>query len=119
MLATDYVLGIDPGAKGAICLLSPIEDPIFLDMPASAKEWRYYYRWLLGHAADIYMSACEDVHSLYGMSAKSNFEFGGYVRTIQTVTQMALGQIIPLKLIQPKVWQADVGLSFPKRSIDS
>ena len=114
MLTTDYVLGIDPGAKGALCLLSRTGEVKFKDMPKTYKEWRLVYRWLLSYAADLAQVACEDVHSLYGMSAKSNFQFGGMVKTIQTIVGMAVGDYAPYQLIQPKQWQKEIGLVFPK-----
>ena len=53
----------------------------------------------------------EDVHSLFGMSAKSNFQFGRNVGIIYAVLA-ATGQGIDL--VTPKVWQKEIGAVLPK-----
>ncbi len=53
----------------------------------------------------------EDVHSLYGMSAKSNFNFGKNLGIVETLLKL---QGIPMEIVQPKKWQAAVGVDIPK-----
>ena len=116
MDAVEFVLGIDPGRKGALCLLSAAGTPYWIkDMPGSYSEWRVLAD-TLNHLPSIIHTACEDVHSLYGMSAKSNFQFGGWVKTVQTIVGMSLPMDSLYEMIQPKKWQKDIGLSFPKGS---
>jgi hypothetical protein len=55
----------------------------------------------------------EEVHSLYGMSAKSNFSFGSAVGRIQTILNISH---TGWDLVQPKVWQKEVGIKFPPKS---
>lgn len=60
--------------------------------------------------SDIPMIMIEDVHSLHGMSAKSNFQFGrnvGLIHGILAITK------IGIDLVAPKVWQKEVGVSVP------
>lgn len=103
-------LGIDPGAKGSLCILDPYGDITFSPTPHAFKSSYELFRNLKLMIATIGSFAAvgvEDVHSLYGMSAKSNFTFG---RNVQAVTSLL--QHIPLEyeLIQPKIWQVAVGI---------
>jgi hypothetical protein len=114
MDSVEFVLGIDPGRKGALCLLSYDGEPYWIkDMPGSYADWRVLSQ-TLNHLPSIIHAACEDVHSLYGMSAKSNFQFGGLVKTVQTIVGMSLPMNCLYEMIQPKKWQKDIGLVFPK-----
>jgi len=100
-------IGIDPGAKGALCLLDPSCEPLFIDLDPK-KQAAHTIVTTLKHAP--YMKgakvALEDIHSLPGMSAKSNFTFGGMFWRIKTILEC-----VPLtyELVQPKVWQKAVG----------
>ncbi len=49
----------------------------------------------------------EDVHSLPGMSAKSNFSFG---RNVERVNLLAELSGVRVELIQPKKWQKFIGV---------
>ena len=55
--------------------------------------------------------AIEDVHSLGGMSAKSNFQFGRNLGLIEAVTYLADG-VYNIEYVQPKVWQKACGITF-------
>lgn len=107
-------VGIDPGAKGALCVVDTTsKHPIFQPTPNLKCNALTLYQWLLTqHALDpIHIIAVEDVHSLFGMSAKSNFQFGfnlGQVRTVAEMTE------IGVELVQPKVWQKACGITFKK-----
>jgi len=55
--------------------------------------------------------ALELVHSLGGMSAKSNFTFGGMFWRAKTILD-CVG--LPYELVTPKVWQKAVGVPAKK-----
>ncbi len=99
------ILGIDPGGTGALCLLDgDTENVFFLDMPPiRTTSVRDGYLWikeaLFMFDPQVYL---EDVHSIYGASAKSNFGFGKSVGKIQTMLD-CIG--VDYELIQPKKWQ--------------
>lgn len=107
-------VGIDPGASGAICLLDTQRRIVaFQPTPNLKCSALSLLNWLKEqHMLDpIHLIAVEDVHSLFGMSAKSNFQFGfnlGQVRTIADMTE------IGVELIQPKAWQKACGITFKK-----
>jgi Holliday junction resolvasome RuvABC endonuclease subunit len=113
-------LGCDPGANGAICILNPRNQSThFFSVPGGKTSpgvlFRALQTWI-----DIYEEpdkvAIEDVHSLYGMSAKSNFSFGSNVGS----AFMLLACLMPdkyIQRIQPKAWQQKVGITAKGKAI--
>ena len=68
------IAGVDPGANGAIAVLDS-SNPDSVALLDLAKVTPFdAYQWL--HKQQPNSVWIEDVHSLYGMSAKSNFGFG-------------------------------------------
>jgi hypothetical protein len=117
-------LGCDPGANGAICTIIETqydEDAIsFYHTPGGKQPPGYLCNELYNHHPDVTHAAIEDVHSLYGMSAKSNFNFGRNVGMAQEAIIAALylqGNGIELQLVQPKVWQKAVGITAKGKAI--
>jgi len=107
-------IACDPGGKGATCLLVPNESIIefidhktpILDMKIKLGEWTNEY--------DVKMIMIEDVHSIFGASAKSNFNFGFNVGTMHGLFR-ATG--IGLDLVQPKAWQKYIGVKKKGKEI--
>ena len=69
-------IGIDPGAKGALCLLVPeLKKAYFIDTVARPIT---ILNWIKSADMEFNLAVImiEDVKSLFGMSAKSNFGFG-------------------------------------------
>lgn len=117
-------LGCDPGASGAICTIIECkngEDAIsFYPTPGGKQPPGYLCDELYNHHPDITYAAIEDVHSLYGMSAKSNFNFGRNVGMAQEAIIGALymqGNGVELQLVQPKAWQKAVGITAKGKAI--
>jgi len=95
-LQLNYI-GIDIGANGAIACLG--DGSLFYD---TLKDGRWI-SYLAKHKNAVV--AIEDLHSIYGASAKSNFQFGlnnGYV----------IGVLETLKIeyikVAPKKWQKEM-----------
>lgn len=94
-------IGIDPGSKGFATLMEdgkPIAFASFqlCDQNALAEFFRSH--------ADCKV-CMEEVHALYGSSAKSTFAFGeinGFLKGLFTANQ------IPYTLVQPKKWQKEI-----------
>jgi len=104
-----YWLGIDPGNKGAMCLLPKTGQPLFIDNNTTPNT---IVDILTKYKIDIAM--IEDVHSIYGVSAKSNFNFGfnvGYLHGIISALK------IPLDVVQPKVWQKHFNVKVTGKNI--
>ena len=112
-----FVLGCDPGTQGALCLLDTSTNSTrFYETPKS----KYLAHSVLTLSSQIALwfpiiayTAIEDVHSMGGMSAKSNFQFG---RNVGLLEACLYSHIDNIEYIQPKVWQKEVGISFTPKS---
>jgi len=117
-MSTINVIGVDPGAIGALFLLklnSAAQPRIyFMDNKAVLSV---VHNWLTraGLEMNIRMSMIENVHSIQGTSAKSNFNFGRNVGTINTLLDL---QDFGKDLVTPKTWQKFAGIpAKPKGTI--
>lgn len=108
------VCGIDPGTKGALCVLDQ-KDPGHLSFLDINKHTTYELsKWLYLQQVDSIW--IEDVHSLFGMSAKSNFGFGRNLGMITAVAEIASkGKLI--NKVAPKVWQKYIGVTKKGKAI--
>lgn len=104
-------VGIDVGQNGGV--VSVDKDSNILNMYTIPKEekkvdYQGLYNLLKLMQEEQDMIVCiEDVHSLFGMSAKSNFSFGH----IKGAKEMACAALdCEYHLVQPKVWQKAVWL---------
>ena len=101
------VMACDPGKKGSFCLLVPSTKLVDF-YPTDAKPMDIL-TWIvqMAGATDIQMIMIEDVHSIYGTSAKSNFMFGYNVGVVNALAQ-ATG--LSVDKVTPKVWQRTIGV---------
>ena len=109
-------LGIDPGAKGSLCILdTQLKVTTFLPVPSGIETPQRLRKDLLDldKITPIDMAAIEDVHSIFGMSAGSNFQFGFNVGILHGIMRSTH---IGLDVVQPKVWQKAVGVVIPPKS---
>lgn len=65
-------------------------------------------RWL--HQQQVDRVYREDVHSLFGMSAKSNFGFGRNLGIVIAIAEIVSRGKFPVK-VTPKVWQKFIGVT--------
>lgn len=103
-----YFIGIDPGAKGALCVLdSSTRHPLFVSLKPEIMAFDVINAiWNeIGNPPQVHVTL-EEVHSLPGMSAKSNFTFGGMFWRVRTILE---AMQLPFETVQPKVWQQAVG----------
>lgn len=107
-------IGIDPGAKGAICLLNPATREIAFkdttDNPLELLKW-------FGHINKLmYLPVImiEDVHAIFGTSAKSNFNFGYNVGVVNTIGLAAGNSVMR---VTPKKWQKHMGVKGKGKDI--
>lgn len=126
-----YVIGCDPGLKGAIAVLDVSSGaPEFVtvfDMPLETVEVRGLKRsridlYKLGFLIDSYASQTrvaliEEVGFMKGKEARgSAFVFGFATGAVHGIMATCL---IPIEMIKPEVWKMAMGLSSVKRaSID-
>lgn len=100
------IISIDPGQNGATCYLPKRGDIEFLDHKKATSRDLYTFMYQRKPALII----IEDVHSLYGMSAKSNFRFGYNLAVVTTIAEIMTDD---LYVVQPKIWQKYIGCTQP------
>jgi len=108
------IAGVDPGANGAIAVLDS-SNPDSVALLDLAKVTPFdAYQWL--HKQQPNSVWIEDVHSLFGMSAKSNFGFGKNLGIVTAIAKIAInGQTV--KTVTPKIWQKYVGVTVRGKAI--
>jgi len=103
-MATVYV-GIDPGAHGFFAIYdTSTKEYSFIEMPKIGKfidilGVSNIVKLLKNHVAIV---ALEDVHSIFGVSAKSNWSFSAAAAIVETAL---VCHVIPYTKVQPKKWQ--------------
>jgi hypothetical protein len=112
-------IGIDPGVNGGITMIT--EDLVrgettisTYKMPCNSGELDVdVLRAILTHKAQfsLPMVVIEDVHAIFGTSAKSTFQFGYNTGVIIGVLT-ALN--IPYTKVPPKKWQSEMWQGVPK-----
>jgi hypothetical protein len=115
-MTTKYkaVLGVDPGEKGAICLLVPSLGRVEF-MPTNTVPYKLLC-WLqaVSDTYNVSLVMIEDVHSIFGVSAGSNFNFGFNLGLIHGL----LEQIHTMKdTVTPKKWQKQLGITEKGKGI--
>lgn len=104
------VLGVDPGSSGAYCLLLPKTREVFF-LPTAHKPYDTWL-WLESAKAEYNLAVCmiEEVGAIQGSAAKATFNFGGNVRQVNIIPEIAQ---IPIDKVRPKAWQKFIGLVTP------
>jgi len=109
-----FIAGIDPGANGAIAVLDS-ENPDSVAL-IDLKKFSIYEttKWL--HDKKINTVWLENIHSLYGMSAKSNFGFGRNFGIALAIAKMGTSDG-PIQQVAPKIWQKYIGVTVKGKAI--
>lgn len=102
------IISIDPGGNGATCFLPFDGEGVISFIDHKKVNALDIHRFL--EDLPVHFIVIEDVHSLYGMSAKSNFNFGFNLGTITAVAEI---RDVPIHRVQPKVWQKYIGCTKP------
>ena len=100
-----YVCGVDPGKTGAVALLSLKDNSLrFIRIPLTGTEIDVpaLIHDLRQVAPHIERCVMEEVHAIFGSSAKSTFQFGRVNGLIEGALHAAG---IPFTKVQPKMWQ--------------
>lgn len=99
-------IACDPGKNGGMSFLYEDNSMKFLDNDQPLQNLIDNIKFIT-KGYDVQMCMIEDVHSIYGASAKSNFQFGfntGLMHGIIRSLDLPLGQV------QPKAWQKHIGV---------
>lgn len=105
-------IGVDVGAKGYFTVIYPSN--YIHHQPIIDTDKLDIIRFLqtIKNDENIPIVCCmEEVHAIYGSSAKGTFSFGEIFGYLQGVV-FALG--IPLTLVPPKTWQSEIWTTTDK-----
>ena len=101
-----YYLGMDVGKNGGFALIKEDESIIYTMVTPTIKgkeiDLQVIAQYLSAWQGYIKGAVIEDVHSLFGVGAKSNFQFG---RALGILEGMTAAMQIPFIKIAPKKWQ--------------
>ena len=104
----------DPGQKGSFCLLVPATKQVAFK--STTEKPMIILQWLhqIQVEYELRVILIEDVHAIFGTSAKSNFVFG-YNTGVVNAISMASGASVDR--VGPKVWQRTVGVKTKGKAI--
>jgi len=95
------VIGIDPGASGALALLPSEGEPVAVDYPGDVTLAADILRgWRLEH--EVRLVALEQVHSMPKQGVKSTFSLG---RNLGAWEGVLAGLGLPYVMVGPQEWQ--------------
>ncbi len=109
-----FIAGIDPGANGAIAVLDSLNPDSVALLDLNKYSIYETTKWLHNKKIDVIF--LESVHSLYGMSAKSNFGFGRNFGIAFAIAKLAVSDG-PVQQVTPKVWQKYIGVTVKGKGI--
>ena len=111
-----FIAGIDPGANGAIAVLDSLNPDSVALLDLKKQSIITIHEWLV-EELDYHPSIfwIEDVHSMHGMSAKSNFRFGKNIGMITAVAELFRNELS--NTVTPKVWQKYIGVTAKGKAI--
>lgn len=107
LIKDDVYVSCDPGASGSWCALLAKHNKVIFknttDDPLLLLEWLNQ----LKTEYNLRLIMIEDVHSILGMSAKSNFSFGWNVGEVNLIAKMSK---VMVDKVTPKKWQKFIGV---------
>lgn len=113
MVKDTIFIGIDPGKKGFVTIMAPDEALDFFPVPVIGsvidvntltKSFECLTATAKNKGYDI-VAGIEQVHAIYGSSAKATFEFGYCVGLLEA---LLVANHISYTKIQPKAWQKEM-----------
>ena len=97
-------IGIDPGAKGFLTICNENGYEFIPIADNSPLELGHALRRIKQENPEI-MAAMEQIHAVFGSSAKSTFSFGEIFGLLQG---LLIANDIPYTLVPPKTWQGEI-----------
>tara|TARA_R100001530_G_scaffold24178_1_gene19664 strand:+ start:138 stop:629 length:492 start_codon:yes stop_codon:yes gene_type:complete len=117
-----FTIGIDPGSNGAIAVLDSLNPDSIALLDLKKHSIFEISSWLTSRYKNIEYEEeaivkiwVEDIHSMYGMSARSNFGFGRNLGIVLTISEMLTG--VTPGMVAPKVWQKYIGVTAKGKAI--
>lgn len=114
-MSDKIIIGIDPGEKGFVSVISPFGDYEFCSIVESSKgEVDKFIKKQVELSRDRscgIIAVMEEVHALFGSSAKATFAFGKINGILES---MLISNCVPYHLVQPKIWQKEIWITQDK-----
>lgn len=98
-------IGIDPGGKGFVTAFFPDGNKEFYSIEENDDLDLYRILKDVKERSHAVTAVLEDVHSIFGASAKSTFNFGEIKGILKG---LLIASEIPYTLVQPKTWQQEI-----------
>lgn len=108
VIMNKYYIGIDIGKNGAIVVIGPTGVVSTSIMPMIGKgkgseiDKKALRDFFWSYADEKTVVVIEDVHSIFGVSAGSNFQFGRALGIIEGLVEVLQ---LPYYKVSPKTWQ--------------
>lgn len=100
-------LSIDPGSKGFVTIRYP--QGYFDFIPLEGCDFRKLaMRFAMLREETDTFAVMEEVHAIFGSSAKATFSFG---ETNGILKGILIATGIPYQLVQPKTWQKEIWIN--------
>ena len=111
-----FIAGIDPGANGAIAVLDSENPDSVALLDLKKRNTITIHEWL-AEELDYKPSTfwIEDIHSMFGMSAKSNFSFGKNLGMVTAIDEL-FNHDLP-NTVTPKIWQKYIGVTVKGKAV--
>ena len=110
-------IGIDPGKSGFMTVIGSDKWIVYYAMPLIKKQLDVaeLASWFSGMPSlfaefDSLHCVIEDVHAMFGSSAKSTFSFGYVCGVIEA---LLVSNKIPYTKVNPKTWQKEMWQGIP------
>ena len=101
-------IGVDPGAIGFITAIFPNGEKEFYSIDQNDDlNLNRIFRSIKERSWEV-TAVLEDVHSIFGASAKSTFNFGEIKGILKG---LLIANEIPYTLVQPKTWQQEIWIN--------
>ena len=101
-------IGIDPGMIGFVTAIFPNGEKEFYSIDENDDlDLNRIFRSIKERSLGV-TAVLEDVHSIYGASAKSTFHFGEIKGILKG---LLIANEIPYTLVQPKTWQQEIWIN--------
>lgn len=109
----EKIIAIDPGGDGgfAVFIDGNLQELHTIPKVKGKVDYNQLYKMWKDISEGSNMIIMEEVHSIFGTSANSNFSFGhinGFLLGI------VVSCLIPYILVQPKEWQKDIWINQDK-----
>lgn len=98
-------IGIDPGIAGFITAIFPNGTYEFYSIDENDDLDLHRILHSIKERSWMVTAVIEDVHSIFGSSAKSTFNFGEIKGVLKG---LLIANEIPYTLVQPKAWQSEI-----------